>query len=122
LNSTGGATPFYRKHILSVKQFTRYDLHALFGLAHEMRTMVERVGSSDLLQGRVLCNLFYEPSTRTSSSFEAAMLRLGGKVVSVKGDTSSVAKGESLQDTGKLHESPLCRHVRFFEPHAAAFF
>ncbi|KAL1919958.1 uncharacterized protein VTP21DRAFT_1890 [Calcarisporiella thermophila] len=92
-------SPFLRKHILSVRQFTRDDLHILFGLAHEMRTLVERYGSINLLQGRVMCSLFYEPSTRTSSSFEAAMYRLGGQVVSVTADGSSVQKGESLPDT-----------------------
>ncbi|CAG8640767.1 11300_t:CDS:2, partial [Paraglomus occultum] len=92
-------SPFYRKHILSVKEFTRNDLHLLFGVAHEMRTLVERYGSINLLQGRVLFTMFFEPSTRTSASFEAAMNRLGGRVVSVKVDSSSVAKGESLADT-----------------------
>ena len=62
--------------------------------------MVERRGSTDLLKGRVLCTAFYEPSTRTSSSFEAAMVRLGGGVVSINQITSSIAKGESTADTG----------------------
>src|SRR5256885_12636517 len=88
-----------RKHVLSVKEFSRSDLHDLFQTAHEMRTVVERYGSTNLLQGRVMFTLFYEPSTRTSASFEAAMNRLGGRVVAVKADSSSVAKGESLADT-----------------------
>ncbi|KAG8766514.1 hypothetical protein FRC12_006820, partial [Ceratobasidium sp. 428] len=90
---------FHRRHILSVRQFTHDDLHYLFNLAHEMRLQVERSGILDLLRGRVLCTLFYEPSTRTSASFEAAMKRLGGDVVAVTADQSSVAKGESLADT-----------------------
>ncbi|KAG8779520.1 hypothetical protein FRC12_024159 [Ceratobasidium sp. 428] len=90
---------FHRRHILSVRQFTHDDLHYLFNLAHEMRLQVERSGSLDLLRGRVLCTLFYEPSTRTSASFEAAMKRLGGDVVAITADQSSVAKGESLADT-----------------------
>jgi carbamoyl-phosphate synthase/aspartate carbamoyltransferase len=90
---------FSRRHILSVKQFSRDDLHALFNLASEMRTQVERTGSVDTLRGRVLCTLFYEPSTRTSTSFEAAMKRCGGEVVQVTASTSSVVKGESLADT-----------------------
>lgn len=93
------SSPFYRRHILSVKQFTRNDLHHLFSIAHEMRTQVERNGSCDVLQGRVLCTMFFEPSTRTSASFEAAMNRLGGKAVSIAAPTSSVAKGETLADT-----------------------
>lgn len=90
---------FTRRHILSVKQFSRDDLHTLFNLASEMRTQVERRGSVDTLRGRVLCTLFYEPSTRTSTSFEAAMKRCGGEVVQVAEGTSSVQKGESLEDT-----------------------
>ncbi|KAJ3103495.1 hypothetical protein HDU97_010078 [Phlyctochytrium planicorne] len=93
------SSPFYRKHILSVHQFSRNELHILFGVAQEMRTLVERQGSVPLLIGKVLCCAFYEPSTRTSSSFEAAMLRLGGTVVKINEITSSVAKGESLGDT-----------------------
>ncbi|KAF8752925.1 Carbamoyl-phosphate [Rhizoctonia solani] len=83
---------FHRRHILSVRQFTHDDLHYLFNLAGEMRLHVERSGTLDLLRGRVLCTLFYEPSTRTSASFEAAMKRLGGDVVAVTADSSSVAK------------------------------
>ncbi|KAL1663870.1 hypothetical protein GGG16DRAFT_65280 [Schizophyllum commune] len=90
---------FYRRHILSVKQFTRKDLYDLFSLAQEMRLQVERNGTLDVLKGRVLCTLFYEPSTRTSSSFDAAMKRCGGEVVQITADTSSVTKGESLPDT-----------------------
>ncbi len=90
---------FHRRSILSVKQFTHLDIHHLFDLAHEMRLQVERNGVIDVLRGRVLCNVFYEPSTRTSSSFETAMKRLGGEVVSITADQSSVAKGESLADT-----------------------
>ncbi|TPX69761.1 hypothetical protein SpCBS45565_g02192 [Spizellomyces sp. 'palustris'] len=92
-------SPFFRKHILSVKQFNRNDLHMLFGVAQEMRTLVERFGSVNLLAGKVMCSAFWEPSTRTSCSFEAAMRRLGGGVVSIDGETSSVKKGESLGDT-----------------------
>jgi aspartate carbamoyltransferase len=92
--------PWYGKDILSVKQFCRADLEYIFGVAHEMRNMVERVGTFDLLKGKILANLFYEPSTRTSSSFLAAMQRLGGAVIPISEvKYSSVAKGESLPDT-----------------------
>lgn len=99
LDSLQSHPAFSRRHILSVKQYNREDLHALFDLASEMRTQVERTGSVDTLRGRVLCTLFYEPSTRTSASFEAAMKRCGGEVVQVTATTSSVVKGESLADT-----------------------
>ena len=91
---------FYGRDILSVKQFSREDLEYIFGVAHEMREMVQRVGSFDLLKGKILANLFYEPSTRTSSSFTSAMERLGGSLIPINEvHYSSVAKGESLPDT-----------------------
>lgn len=97
--------PFYGKDILSVKQFVRSDLDYIFGVAHEMREMVERVGSFDLLKGKILANLFYEPSTRTSSSFTSAMERLGGSVIPINEVRySSVSKGESLPDTVRTLE------------------
>ena len=92
--------PFYGHDILSVSQFEREDLEYIFGVAKEMRAMVERIGTFDLLKGKILANLFYEPSTRTSSSFTAAMERLGGSVIPINEvHYSSVAKGESLPDT-----------------------
>jgi aspartate carbamoyltransferase len=97
--------PFYGKDILSVKQFTRDDLDYIFDVAHEMREMVQRVGTFDLLKGKILANLFYEPSTRTSSSFTSAMERLGGSVISINEVIySSVSKGESLPDTVRTLE------------------
>jgi carbamoyl-phosphate synthase/aspartate carbamoyltransferase len=91
--------PFLRNSVLSVKDFTKNDLRSLFTVAEEMRLAVEREGVLDILKGRVLTTMFYEPSTRTSSSFDAAMQRLGGRVVSVESSNSSVKKGETLQDT-----------------------
>jgi len=97
--------PWYGQDIISVKQFNRDDLEYIFGVAHEMRGMVERVGTFDLLKGKILANLFYEPSTRTSSSFTAAMERLGGSVIPINEvKYSSVTKGESLADTVRTLE------------------
>jgi aspartate carbamoyltransferase len=97
---------FYGQDILSVSQFDKGKLDYIFGVAHEMRVLVERFGSADLLQGKILSNLFYEPSTRTSSSFMAAMLRLGGQVIPINNvQYSSVTKGESLPDTIRTLES-----------------
>jgi aspartate carbamoyltransferase len=96
---------WFGKDIISVKQFSRADLEYVFGVAHEMRGMVERVGTFDLLKGKILANLFYEPSTRTSSSFTAAMERLGGSVIPINEvKYSSVSKGESLADTVRTLE------------------
>ncbi|HPV06277.1 MAG: aspartate carbamoyltransferase [Aggregatilineales bacterium] len=95
----------YGEDILSVRQFTPQVLEYVFGVADEMRTLVERFGSADLLQGKIMANLFYEPSTRTSSSFMAAMQRLGGQVIPINSVTfSSVSKGESLADTVRTLE------------------
>ncbi|PCH34671.1 carbamoyl-phosphate synth [Wolfiporia cocos MD-104 SS10] len=90
---------FHRKHILTVKQFSHRDLHDLFALAAEMQVQVERNGTLDVLRGRVLATVFFEASTRTSASFEAAMKRCGGEVVAIDVGRSSVQKGETLQDT-----------------------
>jgi len=93
-------SPFYGRDILSVRQFTRADLDAIFAVSREMQEMVRRVGSFDLLKGKILASLFYEPSTRTSSSFTSAMERLGGSVIPINEVRySSVSKGESLPDT-----------------------
>ncbi len=97
--------PWYGEDILSVKQFSRADLTYIFEVAHEMREMVTRIGTFDLLKGKILANLFYEPSTRTSSSFTAAMERLGGSVIPINEVRfSSVSKGESLPDTVRTLE------------------
>lgn len=87
--------------ILSVDQFDREKLAYIFARAEEMREMVARVHGVDLLKGHVLACLFYEPSTRTSSSFIAAMERLGGSVIPITQGVqfSSVSKGETLADT-----------------------
>lgn len=97
---------FYGQDIISVSQFDRTKLDYIFNVADEMKVLVERFGSADLLQGKILANLFYEPSTRTSSSFMAAMLRLGGQVIPINNvQYSSVTKGESLPDTVRTLES-----------------
>ncbi|KAJ2133543.1 Carbamoyl-phosphate synthase [Coemansia sp. RSA 921] len=95
----GNKNPFFMNHVLSVRQFTRDDLHLLFAVAQEMRTGVQRAGMVPLLSGRVMASVFYEPSSRTASSLQAAMLRLGGQVFTASSETSSVAKGETLEDS-----------------------
>jgi len=117
---------FHRRHILSVKQFSHRDVHELFSLAHEMRLQVERNGTLDILKGKVLATLFYEPSTRTSASFDAAMKRCGGQVVAVNVDASSVLKGETLQDTirtlGCYADAIVIRHPEVGSSQLAAKF
>lgn len=90
---------FKDQDILSVDQVNRESLHSLFTVAQEMRLGVEKHGILEILKGKVLCTLFYEPSTRTSASFDAAMQRLGGGTVPIATSFSSTVKGESLADT-----------------------
>jgi carbamoyl-phosphate synthase/aspartate carbamoyltransferase len=94
-----GQSPFKNQHVLSVNQFSRSDLHLLFTVAQEMRLGVQREGVLSILKGRLLCTMFYEPSTRTSASFDAAMQRLGGRTVAIATAHSSTVKGESLADS-----------------------
>jgi carbamoyl-phosphate synthase/aspartate carbamoyltransferase len=106
LTSSGSANYFRGKHILSATQFGKPEMKVLFMLATDMKNMVERTGSADLLKGKVLGNVFYEPSTRTAFSFEAAMYRLGGRVLNMtEVDKTAVKRGESLQDTMKTMAS-----------------
>lgn len=91
--------PLPFKHLTSTKQLTRSDTDAILAVAQEMEKIVEK-GGSDLLKGKVLASLFYEPSTRTRLSFETAMHRLGGRVITADGlQFSSLYKGESIEDT-----------------------
>ena len=84
------------QHILSIDQFDKHYLRQMCNIAHAY--MLEP--TSTVARGRILANLFYEPSTRTSSSFHAAMIRLGGSVIPINSvEYSSVAKGETLEDT-----------------------
>ena len=94
------------RDILSVDQFDPASLDYVFARSREMRAMARQVGGVDLLKGYVLTCLFYEPSTRTSSSFIAAMERLGGSVIPITQGVqySSVSKGETLADTVRTLE------------------
>ncbi len=87
-------------HILSVDQFDRDSLDKVFASAQAMRQLVTTSHGDSRFAHRISANLFYEPSTRTSSSFAAAMQRLGGSVISINDvHYSSVSKGETLEDT-----------------------
>ena len=95
------ANGLHGQDIIAVSQFTDDQLAYIFDVAAEMRSLCERTGGTDLLRHRVLACLFYEPSTRTSASFIAAMERLGGSVIPITQGVqySSVSKGETLHDT-----------------------
>ncbi|HUZ01329.1 MAG TPA: aspartate carbamoyltransferase [Thermomicrobiaceae bacterium] len=94
------------RSVLGVRQFDREYLEEIFRRADEMRAVVASGGSSRL-RGRIMATLFFEPSTRTRLSFESAMARLGGAVLSAEyaRETSSAAKGETVEDTARIVES-----------------
>ena len=86
-------------HLTSTKQLTRSDTDAILQAAQKMEGIVKK-GGCDLLRGKILASLFYEPSTRTRLSFESAMQRLGGDIITADGiQFSSLYKGESIEDT-----------------------
>lgn len=90
-------------HVIEAQQFDLPTISKLFEVAAEMENLVARGGSDDF-RSRLMATLFYEPSTRTRFSFEAAMHRLGGRVISTENaaEFSSVAKGETLEDTVRI--------------------
>ncbi|MDD3897293.1 MAG: aspartate carbamoyltransferase, partial [Candidatus Peribacteraceae bacterium] len=91
--------PLPFQHLTSTKQLSRDDTDAILSVAGAMEKVMES-GGSDLLKNKILAALFYEPSTRTRLSFETAMHRLGGRVLSAVGmQFSSLYKGETIEDT-----------------------
>jgi aspartate carbamoyltransferase catalytic subunit len=88
------------RHLLSIADLTRDDIERITAVADSFAEVVERdIKKVPTLRGRTIVNLFYESSTRTSSSFELAAKRLSADVVNIKSDGSAVDKGESLKDT-----------------------
>ena len=87
-------------HVLEAQQFDIDLIDDIFSTAQEMEQVVQHYGSN-ILNRRVMATLFYEPSTRTRLSFESAMTRLGGAVITTESaqEFSSAAKGETLEDT-----------------------
>jgi aspartate carbamoyltransferase catalytic subunit len=90
-------------HVVEAQAFNRGMLEEMFASAQVMERLAE-AGASTLLQGTIMASLFYEESTRTRFSFESAMLRLGGSVISTENarQFSSVSKGETLEDTIRI--------------------
>src|SRR3972149_4168276 len=88
------------QHIISMRDFSRDEIDIILNRVRDFEP-IARGKRSDLLSGKVLATLFYEPSTRTRLSFESAMKRLGGEVISTENarEFSSKAKGESLEDS-----------------------
>src|SRR4051812_31606593 len=89
-----------RRHLISIGDLEREDVERLLGTARSFERSLEReVKKLPTLRGRTIVNLFFESSTRTSSSFELAAKRLSADTMTVKSTGSSVDKGESLKDT-----------------------
>lgn len=93
------------KDIISIKKIDRKSLEKIYEISFFLEEKVKSGENIDYLKGKILTSLFFEPSTRTRFSFESAMERLGGSVISTTGVTfSSMAKGETLEDTIKTVE------------------
>ena len=92
------------QHIISTAQFDRVTLEKLFASATRMEKLHKSHKPSKILAGKVMAAIFYEPSTRTRLSFETAMLKLGGGVISTENaaEFSSAIKGESIEDTIRI--------------------
>jgi aspartate carbamoyltransferase catalytic subunit len=98
-------TTFPLKHIIESQQFDRELLELVFRTADRMKAdLTGERHFAKALEGRIMASLFYEPSTRTRFSFESAMLRLGGSVITTENarEFSSAAKGESLADSTRI--------------------
>jgi aspartate carbamoyltransferase len=98
---------FNGKDIVSFDQFSVGDLHTLFGLTDQMKHIAVNNEPSHLLEGLLVALLFFEPSSRTFSSFAAAVKRLGGQTIEMQNPemVSSVRKGESFEDTIRVLEA-----------------
>lgn len=87
------------RHVIDSREFSRECLSTVFDIAEQMETVKPGTPESKMLEGYCMATLFYEPSTRTRLSFEAAMGKLGGVILSTEsaGQFSSAAKGETLE-------------------------
>jgi len=93
---------FTKKHIISMRDFSRAEIDIVLKKAEELEPFAKGK-KSDILAGKILALLFYEPSTRTRLSFETAMKRLGGETVNmISPGASSTSKGETLADTVRV--------------------
>ncbi|HJX02864.1 MAG TPA: aspartate carbamoyltransferase [Candidatus Bathyarchaeia archaeon] len=89
---------FEDRDIISIKDFSREEINYIFKIAKSMEPFAAK--GSDMLKGKILATLFFEPSTRTRLSFESAMHRLGGSTIGfAEAEIASVKKGENLADT-----------------------
>jgi len=98
------ATPWTRKHIISLEDFTIDEYDAVLTTASSFKSVLKsRTKKVPALQGQVVANMFFEPSTRTRSSFELAAKRLSADILNFAPGTSSLTKGETILDTAKTY-------------------
>lgn len=96
----------YQKDLISVDSLDAATVKNIFQKADEMRKIVQTERHADILKGFIMAALFYEPSSRTFSSFITAMQRLGGGIIPLNGmANTSMAKGETLEDTARVFSS-----------------
>jgi len=105
------------RHVISVHDFSAEEIIEVLDRAEDMVSIAKGEAGSDLLKGKVLACIFFEPSTRTRLSFETAMNRLGGSVIGFAGaEATSVVKGETLADTIRMvsgyADAVVVRHPR----------
>ncbi len=97
---------FKGRDIVSIKELSKEEMDIIFEVAREMLPIARGERKSDLLDGKILATLFFEPSTRTRLSFESAMHRLGGSVIGFSNPSAtSISKGETLADTVRVMDS-----------------
>ncbi|UCE37855.1 MAG: aspartate carbamoyltransferase [Thermoplasmata archaeon] len=97
---------FMGRDVVSIKDFSGEEIEHILDITKKMHPVAEGEKKSNILEGKVLASLFYEPSTRTRLSFESAMLRLGGSTIGfAEPDNTSFSKGETMADTIKMAES-----------------
>ncbi len=95
---------FEGRDIVSIKDYNRSEVEHILEITELMEPLTK--SSSDILKGKILANIFLEPSTRTRLSFEAAILRLGGSYISIsEARVSAIEKGENLVDTIRVMEN-----------------
>jgi len=100
----GVSLEFEGRDIISIKDFSREEIDYVLKVAHAMEPIAAK--GSDMLKGKILATLFFEPSTRTRLSFEAAMHKLGGSTIGfAEAEIASVKKGENLADTVRTVEN-----------------
>ncbi|MDX1778666.1 MAG: aspartate carbamoyltransferase, partial [Thermodesulfobacteriota bacterium] len=94
--------PLRNKDLLTIEQLSVDEINLILDTADSMKEISTRdIKKVPTLRGKTVINLFYEPSTRTRTSFEIAGKRLSADVVNISTSTSSVVKGETLKDTGR---------------------